>query len=265
MLVYGVAMIDDKDSGGVVLFDDGEHRFIWLGSDTHGKKGVIQTMQYLIVDKGRGVLLDPGGVHLFPRVVAAASRYISLDRIDTIFFSHQDPDVSSGIALWLGVTSAKIYISELWIRFIPHFGIVDQARIVPAESAGTSLRLGSGAELTLVPTHYMHSPAAFSLFDKRAGILFSGDVGGAVFPDGDESVWVDDFKAHIKYIDAFHRRLIVANAVARRWVENVKRLSPRLIAPQHGAIYRGEAVGAFLDWLGELRCGIDELETLYRM
>jgi len=258
-------MIEDKEAGGVVLFDDGDHRFIWLGADAHSKKGVVQTMQYLIIDKGRGVLLDPGGVHLFPRVVAAVSRYISLDRIDSIFFSHQDPDVSSGIALWLGVTSAKIYIAELWMRFIPHFGIVDQSRVVAVESAGKSLRLGSGDELLFVPTHYMHSPAAFSLFDKRSGILFSGDVGGAVFPDGEEVVHVDDFQRHIKNIEGFHKRLMVSNAVTKRWVENVRKLAPTMIAPQHGAIYRSGSVGAFLDWLATLRCGIDDLDVLYRM
>ena len=258
-------MIEDKEAGGVVLFDDGDHRFIWLGADAHSKKGVVQTMQYLIIDKGRGVLLDPGGVHLFPRVVAAVSRYISIDRIDSIFFSHQDPDVSSGIALWLGVTSAKIYIAELWMRFIPHFGIVDQSRIVAVESAGKSLRLGSGAELLFVPTHYMHSPAAFSLFDKRAGILFTGDVGGAVFPDGEEVLYVDDFQRHIKNIEGFHKRLMVSNAVTRRWVDNVRKLAPTMIAPQHGAVYRGSSVGAFLDWLATLRCGIDDLDALYRM
>ena len=258
-------MIEDKEANGVVLFDDGDHRFIWLGGEAKNRKGVIQTMQYLIIDKGRGVLLDPGGVHLFPRVVAAASRYISIDKIDTIFFSHQDPDVSSGIALWLGVTSAKIYIADLWIRFIPHFGIVDQARIVAIESVGKSIRLGSGAELTFVPSHYMHSPAAYSLFDRRAGILFTGDIGGAVFPDGDETLYVDDFKAHVKFIEGFHRRLIVSNSVAKRWVENARRLAPTILAPQHGALYRGDSVGAFLDWLSALRCGVDDLDALYRM
>jgi flavorubredoxin len=258
-------MIETKDSGGVVLFDDGDHRFIWLGADTHGKKGVVQTMQYLIIDKGRGTLLDPGGVHLFPRVVSAASRFISIDRIDTIFFSHQDPDVSSGIALWLGVTTAKIYIAELWIRFIPHFGIVDQSRIVSVESAGKSLRLASGAELLFVPTHYMHSPAAWSLFDNRAGIIFTGDVGAAAFPDGEEYLFVEDFQKHTRYIEGFHKKLIVSNTVARRWVDNVRRLAPAMIAPQHGAVYKDGSVGAFLDWLSALKCGIDELDALYRM
>lgn len=258
-------MIESKDAGGVVLYADNDHQFIWLGADDSGKKGVVQTMQYLIIDKGRGVLLDPGGVHLFPRVVAAASRFISVDRIDTIFFSHQDPDVSSGIALWLGVTNAKIYIADLWIRFIPHFGIVDQSRIVPVEKSGAALRLPSGAELVFVPTHYMHSPAAWSLFDKTAGILFTGDVGAAVFPDGEDVLFVDNFDTHIRYIEGFHKRLIASNSVAKRWADNVRRLAPSMIAPQHGAVYRGAAVQGFLNWLSSLRCGVDDLETLYRM
>lgn len=258
-------MADGTASDDAILFDDGEHRFIRLGAGSRGTKGVVQTTQYLIVDKGRGVLLDPGGVHLFPGVVAAASRYISIDDVDAIFFSHQDPDVSSGIALWLGVTKAKIYIADLWIRFIPHFGIVDQARIAPIESAGKAIRLASGAELAFVPSHYMHSPAAFSLYDRRARILFSGDIGGAVFPDGGETAFVDDFAGHVRYIDGFHKRLMASNSVAKRWVENARRLGPEMIAPQHGAVYRGASVGAFLDWLAGLRCGVDELDALYRM
>lgn len=258
-------MIEDKEMGGTVLYDDGDHRFIWLGADERNREGVVQTMQYLIIDKGRGMLLDPGGVHLFPRVVAAASRYISVERIDTIFFSHQDPDVSSGIALWMGVTPAKIYIPGLWTRFLPHFGIVDHSRITPIEELGKQVKLASGAELVFVPSHYMHSPAAFSLYDTKARILFTGDIGAAVFPQGEETLFVNDFKSHIRHIEGFHKRLIVGNEVARRWVANVRRLAPAMLAPQHGAVYRDEAVGAFLDWLSVLRCGIDELDTLYRM
>ncbi|HTX72332.1 MAG TPA: MBL fold metallo-hydrolase, partial [Rectinemataceae bacterium] len=120
--------MERSDLNGRILYEDGDHKFIWLGADVDYRKGVVQTMQYLIVDQNKGWLLDPGGVHLFSRVVATASRYISIDRIEGIFFSHQDPDVSSGIALWLGVTPAKIHIASLWHRFLPHFGIVDASR-----------------------------------------------------------------------------------------------------------------------------------------
>lgn len=256
-------MLNDNDTIGRILYEDGDHKFIWLGSEGKYRKGVIQTMQYLIIDKGRGTLLDPGGVHLFSRVVASVSRYISIDKIDTIFFSHQDPDVSSGIALWLGVTGAKVYISSLWTRFLPHFGIVDTSRVIPIEDAGSSIKLASGAEIRFIPSHFMHSPGQFSLFDARSRILFSGDIGAAVFGDGDETAFVEDFKKHLPLVEGFHRRYMASNAVTRRWCASVARLNPDMIAPQHGAIYRGESVKAFLAWLSDLKCGVDLLDQFY--
>jgi flavorubredoxin len=249
---------------GQVLYDDGDHKFIWLGTDDDYRKGVVQTMQYLIIDKNKGWLLDPGGVHLFSRVVAGVSRYISLERIEGIVFSHQDPDVSSGIALWLGVTQAKVWISSLWTRFLPHFGIVDLSRVAAIEETRErALALPSGARLSFVPTHFMHSPGAWSVFDEKARILFSGDVGAAIFPEGQERLYIDDFASAIPYVEGFHKRYIAGNAVARRWVEIVRRLDPKIIAPQHGGMFRGEAVGAFLSWLTNLRCGLDIIDEIY--
>lgn len=257
-------MIDRDDLNGKVLFDNGEHKFIWLGADPDYQRGVVQTMQYLIIDKGHGWLLDPGGTHLFSRVVASASRYISLDRIDSIFFSHQDPDVSSGIALWLGVTPAKIHISDLWIRFLPHFGIVDTGRVSGIPDKGSTVTLASGARLSFVPSHFMHSPGNFSLWDESAKILFSGDIGAAVFPEGQDRLFVDDFAQALPHAEGFHKRYIASNAVARRWAEAVSRLNPEMVAPQHGGIYRGAAAKAFLAWLSGLRCGVDLADELFR-
>lgn len=256
-------MIQEDDVNGKILYEDNEHKFIWLGTENKYRKGVIQTMQYLIIDKDRGILLDPGGVHLFSRVVASVSRYISVDKIDTIFFSHQDPDVSSGIALWLGITSAKVYISALWIRFLPHFGIIDSSRVFPIEDRGMKIKLPSGAEMHCIPTHFMHSPGQFSLYDAKSRILFTGDVGAATFDDGNETVFVENFGKFLPLIEGFHKRYMASNAVVRRWCSIVSRLNPDMIAPQHGAIYRGESVKAFLGWLSELRCGVDLIDQYY--
>jgi flavorubredoxin len=249
---------------GKILFDDGEHKFILIGSDEDYSRGVVQTMQYLIIDKNRGWLLDPGGVHLFSRVVAGVSRYISLERIEGIIFSHQDPDVSSGIALWLGITQAKVYISALWTRFLPHFGIIDQGRMTSIEDLRDRvLSLPSGARLRFVPTHFMHSPGAWSVFDESSKILFSGDVGASIFPEGQEKLFIDDFAAALPFAEGFHKRYIASNSVARRWVELVRKLEPAMIAPQHGGIYRGQATAGFLTWLSGLRCGVDLLDEIY--
>jgi flavorubredoxin len=254
----------ERGTEGKILFDDGEHKFIWIGTEDDYSKGVVQTMQFLIIDKNKAWLLDPGGVHLFSRVVAGVSRYISLDRIEGIIFSHQDPDVSSGIALWLGITKAKVYISSLWTRFLPHFGIVDQSRVAAIEDFhDRCLALPSGAKLSFVPTHFMHSPGCWSVFDEQSKILFSGDVGAAIFPEGDERLFIEDFPATLPYVEGFHKRYIASNAVARRWTEIVRRLEPAMIAPQHGGVYRGAAVGAFLAWLSGLRCGVDLIDEIY--
>ena len=253
-----------KTIEGQTLYEDGEHRFVRIGADDDYSKGVVQTMQYLIIDKNRGWLLDPGGVHLFSKVVAGISRYISLDRIEGIIFSHQDPDVSSGIALWLGITQAKVYISSLWTRFLPHFGIVDLSRVTAIEDFRDHvMALPSGARLRFVPTHFMHSPGAWSVFDEKSKILFSGDVGAAIFPEGQERPFIEDFAAALPFVEGFHKRYIASNSVARRWVELVRRLEPAMIAPQHGGIYKGQAVGAFLAWLSGLRCGVDLLDEIY--
>ena len=159
-------MTPDTNLQGKILYEDENHKFIWLGGETTYRKGAVQTMQYLIIDNGRGILLDPGGVHLFSQVVTAVSRFISVDKTDVIFFSHQDPDVSSGIALWLGITQARIYISSLWLRFMPHFGIVDASRMTGIPDKGMSISLSSGNKLRCVPSHFMHSPGQFSLFDE---------------------------------------------------------------------------------------------------
>lgn len=257
-------MIAADEVNGKILYQDTDHMFIWLGADPESASGVVQTNQYLIIDKGRGVLLDPGGIHLFARVVAVASRYISLDKIDTIFFSHQDPDVSSGIALWLGVTSAKIYVSSLWLRFLPHFGIVDQSRMVGIEEFGNTFKLGSGSILRFLPAHFLHSTGNYSVFDERSGILFSGDIGAAVFPAGKEQLFIDDFTVALPFIEPFHKRYMASNKVTSLWVRQVRELKPRLIAAQHGGVYRGDAVSAFLDWLGKLTCGIDTIESIYK-
>ena len=256
-------MIADKDRDGKLLYSSDNHQVIWLGIDSEEEKGVIQANQYLIIHNGKGILFDPGGVHLFARVVAVVSRYIELDNITTIVFSHQDPDVSSGIALWMGITEADIYISELWIRFLPHFGIVDLKRIIPIEQNMPGLFSGSGSELLFIPSHFLHSAGNFSFFDKESGILFSGDIGAAVFDSNFEYLIVDDFDEHLKLIEGFHRRYMTSSKAASAWAASVRSLSPDMIAPQHGSIYRGGNAVKFLNWFAGLKCGIDMIEEFY--
>ncbi len=247
---------------GEVIFDGENHKVVWLGWDTDDSGGAVQTNQYLIIHGSDGFLLDPGGVHLFSRVVSVISRYIDLDRIREILFSHQDPDVSSGIALWLGITEATIRLSSLWLRFVPHFGLVQLSRITEVPDRGEALSLGGEGEIRMIPAHFLHSPGNFSYYDTISGILFSGDIGAAVFPTGSEYLYVEDFDKHLGYMEGFHRRYMASNKVCANWVKRVRAERINMIAPQHGAIFPENQVNRFLDWFSDLQCGSDIIETI---
>ena len=160
-----------------VLYDDGKHKFIMLGTDISGEEG-IPVNQFLVIDGNEAVLLDPGGAHVFATVLANVSEIIDPTLLTGLFYSHQDPDVTSGIMMWLNVSErAKVYVSELWIRFLPHFGVYDANRVIGIPDKGMDIRFSSGNVLHVIPAHYLHSPGMFTLYDPVSKILFSADIG----------------------------------------------------------------------------------------
>ncbi len=248
---------------GEVLYNDGTHKFIWLGWPEKEVEGIVQTNEYLIINNDEGVLLDPGGVSVFSQVAENVSRWISVDKIKYIFYTHQDPDVSSGIALWLNLCPAQVYISKLWVRFLPHFGIFDISRVVPIDDNGGRIQFSSGDYLEIIPAHFLHSPGNFQIYDPRSKILFSGDLGAAAFKDKQYPI-VEDFESHVELMEGFHRRYIASNAAIKKWLSIVRKYDIEAIAPQHGAIIKGkQMVEKFFDWLEGIKCGVDILDEIY--
>jgi len=162
--------------------------------------------------------------------------------------------VTSGITLWLSIAeNARIYISGLWTRFLPHFGVYDQRRVTAIPDRGDKIRLSSGTELEIIPAHYLHSTGNFNIYDPRAKILFSGDIGAAIFDRGKRYLFVDDFNSHVKIMEGFHRRYIASNAVLRKWLSIVEKKEIDIVAPQHGAIFKGENVKKFFQLVKGLK------------
>lgn len=244
------------------LYDDGDHKFILLkGMRLDGD--YIWTNEYMIVEKNYAVLIDPGSIYSFFQVYDSILDYVSSDDIKIIFYSHQDPDVASGVTMFMANTKADVYISKLWERFIPHFGIKDMTKIKKIPDNGMSITLPSGNEIEFIPAHFLHSAGNFSLYDKKSGILFSGDIGASIVTNEEEGMFVEDFDEHLPKMGSFHKRYMQSNIVCRKWVEQVRKRNINMIAPQHGKIFKGENVNKFLDWLYSLRCGLDILDDIY--
>lgn len=95
-----------------ILYDSNDCRWGVLGRDSQKNSSVIDTNEYMVIVKDKAILLDQGGLEVFPPVLTAISELISIQNIKAYLCSHQDPDVMSSLPLWLGLTpNANIYMS----------------------------------------------------------------------------------------------------------------------------------------------------------
>lgn len=246
----------------ITLFNSENHRYILLNESEPGEEDGIPSNQYLIVHNGKGTLLDPGGFGVMPQVLNEMLQYLTPDNIEAICLSHQDPDIVGGLSTWLKLTPAKVFVSKIWVRFLPHYGISGMQRFFGVADQGEQVTLNSGQILQFIPAHFLHSPGQINVYDPVSKILFSGDVGASMAPvDESCEVFVSDFAAHLQFTEGFHKRYMASNRALRYWVQQVRKLDVDIIAPQHGALYRGQAKEDFLNWLYDLPCGSDLLDV----
>ncbi len=245
----------------VTLFDNGTHKNILL-EDYGGGGLAVQANQHVIIDGKAGMILDPGGHKVYSKVLAATTGVLGGAKLETIFLSHQDPDIVAAVNGWLMTTDATAYVSSLWTRFVPHFGLdrLVESRLLPIPDEGISLPLGAHA-MAAIPAHFLHSAGNFSLYDPVSKILYSGDLGASIGPDYRE---VTDFDAHEAHMLGFHRRYMASGRAMKAWAKLVRQLDVEIIAPQHGALFKGKAmVERFISWCEGLECGLDRVEALY--
>lgn len=245
----------------IVLAEEKGNKFVWLSIDeAEMDKGII-TNQYLLIVKDKGVLMDPGGPLVFERVYNAMQKFIKPEDVEYIFLSHEDPDIVSGLSLWLSYCpNSKILISDLWDRFLPHVGVDIKMNVIRIPIQGMQINL-NGDDLRIIPAHFLHSVGNFHLYDPITKVYFSGDLGAAVFPKGSWYIIVDNFDEHKKYMEDFHKKYMANKKAIELWLKQIQGLDIRLIAPQHGAVFEGDKVREFIDWLKSLdKIGIDLLE-----
>lgn len=236
------------------LFDDGEHQWIVFARDPNKPDSVIDTNEYMVINSDRALLLDPGGTEIFPTVLSEVSRKIDVEKIQAYFCSHQDPDIMSSLPLWMALTpNANIYVSWLWSKFVSHFGNAYVDRFIEIPDPGMKIAIGT-QQLEVIPAHFCHSAGNFSVYDPRAKILWSGDIGSALLP-AEAPLIVEDFDRHIGFMEGFHTRWMPSNEAKNRWVRRVRKLDIDMICPQHGAIFTKPHVGSFLDWFEGLEVG----------
>lgn len=244
----------------IKLFDNGSHKNVFVNNLSTGH--MVQANQHLIVSNGDGIILDPGGHKIYTKLFSLLASEMKHNGLKHIFFSHQDPDIIAAANGWLMVTEAQAYLSSLWMRFIPHFGVDEMVveRIQPIPDEGMSITVG-GAQLKFIPAHFLHSSGNFHVYDPTSKILYTGDLGASL---GNEYAFVEDFDAHIQYMEGFHKRYISTSRALKMWAATARKLDIEMIAPQHGAIFPNRELSArFIDWIDSIPCGVELMGDAY--
>jgi len=251
------------DNREKILYDDGIHKCVMFSFDDESHEDAyLSVNQYLIVQNGEGILIDPGSEGVFDELFDAVSKHVEIENVKFIFFSHQDPDVAGSIAQWAISTKAKFIMPSLWVRFMSHYGFMQMNRVMSLQDKGARLKFGKDY-LKFVPAHFLHSPGNFSLYDSKSKIIFSGDIGAAVVNSPEAYKKVSSFDEHKEHLEGFHKRYMGSNKLCRAWVSKIEELEVDKIAPQHGLVFEDADVGLFLEWLKELKCGSDFMEEIY--
>ncbi len=242
----------------LTLYDRDGHRLLMFTDLCDGAGTAVQANQFLLVDGATGAVLDPGGNLAYNELYLAMLRHFPPSALGAILASHADPDIIASLDRWTSSTPAKLYISQVWERFVPHFckpGKTD-GRVIGIPDAGMRIAVGQSTLIAL-PAHFLHAEGNFQFYDVKSRVLFSGDLGTQLVSGKQALEPVQKLADALPRMEAFHRRYMVSNQVLRLWAEMVSELEISLIAPQHGAPLVGAAVAEFIDWARELRCGID--------
>lgn len=253
---------------GIELYRDANHACV-MYSDLVTEDGeAVQANQFLIVDHGHAAVVDPGGNMTYNGLFVGLQKYCNPRDVDAILASHADPDIVGSINRWMVGTEAKVYVSAIWSRFIPHFCQPGrtEGRIIAIPDPGMRIPLGR-SHLVAVPAHFLHAEGNFQFFDPVSRILFTGDMGVSLVGGKVAETAVTDFDSHVRHMDAFHRRYMTANKVIRFWTAMVRELDPESLVPQHGRPMIGKPmVKRFLDWIETIPCGVDTMtQANYRI
>jgi flavorubredoxin len=244
-----------------VLYEHNNHLVLTFNDLVTGDG--IQANQLVILNNGHSAVFDPGGDLTYMPLSMAIAKYVRVKDLDYVIATHQDPDIVSSLDKWLMYSDAKVVISRLWERFVPHLvpGYMKgkgKGRLIAIPDEGMTLALGD-AVIKALPAHFLHSVGNFHFYDCTSKILFSGDVGASMV-QGNAEQPVEDFQAHIPKMLGFHRRYMVSNKVCRLWVNMVRQLDVEMIVPQHGCPLKGHTmINEFLKWFEQLECGVDNL------
>jgi len=211
---------------------------------------------YLLLDGDETILIDPGSIPDFPKIMRKVIDVVDPASISHIIAQHQDPDVCGNLAVVEDVIERpdlRIVAHQHTIRLIRHIGL--HSEFYPVDDADYKLTLNSGRVLEFMFTPFLHSPGAIVTYDSKSKSLFTSDIFGAINRDDWSLFASGDFCASMA---PFHQAYMANNRILKKCLNRMQqRWDIERILPQHGSILEGDDIITAFEFLKALPCGDD--------
>ncbi len=207
------------------------------------------------------MIIDPGPPVVFDYLQKIIEKKIgSIKNVNFAYLNHQDPDVCFN-TLYLSKFNGRLKVictEDTW-RLINFMGLKERQFLAIDKFKSLRGRLSTGHTLRFVPTPFCHFRGAAMLYDEESRILFSGDLfGGLTYSNG---LFATSVNWH--GIRLFHQIYMPSQTAIRNAIDAIRALkpAPEIIAPQHGALIKGDLINEFMDQLYELPVGPEILKV----
>jgi len=236
----------------ILLFEDGDYQIYWLGLNDDNS---FRVNVYLIKSGDEAVIVDPGNRNFFEPIKKEVINILGdVNKVKGAIFCHQDPDVSASIIDWLEILPDMQIITSPRVNvLLPFYGIKDDYNFF--DITKSHFEFSNGKILTFIESPFLHFPGAFTTYCNTSKFLFSGDIFAAL--DVEWSLIVENWETHEMAMNGFSQDYFASNTATRGYAMKIEKLPIEAILPQHGSIIPQKFVKNSIQYLRELRCGLD--------
>lgn len=214
----------------------------WNIRDFHGystRRGTTYNA-YLILSE-KPTLIDTVKKEFYGEMMERISSVIDPKKIEIIISNHSELDHSGALPQTVAaIQPSEVYVSAMGLKDLTgHFHQDLKLKVV---KTGDKIDVG-GDTISFVEARMLHWPDSMFSYLEKENILFSNDVFGMhyatnkLFDDeNDEHIWLTEAEKYYANI------VLPYSDIVLRFLEQIKKmnLSPKIIAPDHGFIWRKE-------------------------
>ncbi|MDD3886926.1 MAG: FprA family A-type flavoprotein [Victivallaceae bacterium] len=201
---------------------------------------------FLVIDE-KITLIDTVKAPFFDEMMSRIASVVDPEKIDYFVSNHAEPDHSGSIRATLAaVKPEKCFASPMGDKALrAYYGDLGFSVV----KTGEAVSLGCG-NLAFVETKMLHWPDSMVSFYDRDNILFSQDAFGMHLAGS--KLWSDDYSREVLEYEArkyFANILNPQSAKVLALLDSLPGLGLdiKIVAPDHGPLWKGEGIGWILD------------------